>query len=484
MRVAARQRHFFLYPLAMVAVLTGCAPALRQAPEAAQVATPTQWAYQSKDAQATPIAAQWWQALGDAQLNQFVEAALQRNANLQIAATRVAAARAQLAAADAAMQPSLGLGVGTSASHTLTATGITTTRSVQPQLQANWEPDLWGRLADKSSAADLQYRASQADRDAVALTVASTTAQTYVDLLAREAQLAQTRQTLETRRQALQLARDQESVGYISKLQVTQAQAELESVQQQIPALELAIARQFNALQLLVGDAPALRSTDAVDGQAFAALQLPAVPASLPSALLQRRPDLLQAELQLAASDANLRASRAAYLPQVNLSASAGRLFVNALHYNPINVWSLGASALAPLLDGGRLDAQYDAATAQRDQAAFTYRGAVLAAFGDVENALVGVERLATQVQTAERRRAVLAQTLGYAKDRYEAGYASYLEQIDAQRNLFQAEVEVINLRQSQLDNLIALYRALGGGWQADAVLGSAEGERKPLNPA
>ena len=173
----------------------------------------------------------------------------------------------------------------------------------------------------------------------------------------------------------------------------------------------------------------------------------------------------------LAASDANLRASRAAYLPQVSLSASAGRLFVNALGYNPINVWSLGASALAPLFDGGRLDAQYGTATAQRDQAAYAYRGAVLSALGDVENALVGVERLDVQLQTAERRRAVLAQTYGYAKDRYDAGYASYLEQIDAQRNLFQAEIEVINLRQSQLDNLIALYRALGGGWSAAQLL-------------
>lgn len=489
MNAGACQRPFLYACLAGAALLSGCAPALRQAPEAAQVPTPAQWAYQGGSAQQTTIAAQWWQALGDEQLNRYVSAALQHNANLQIAGTRVAAARAQLAAADAAMQPSLGLGVATSATHTLTASGITTTRSVQPQLQASWEPDLWGRLAARSSAADLQYRASQADRDAVALTVASTTAQAYVDLLAREAQLAQTRQTLDTRRQAVQLARDQESVGYISQLQVTQAQAELEAVQQQIPALELAIARQFNALQLLLGEAPALRTTAAVDGKPFAALQLPAVPASLPSALLQRRPDLLQAELQLAASDANLRASRAAYLPQVNLSASAGRLFVNALQYNPINVWSLGASALAPLLDGGHLDAQYDAATAQRDQAAFAYRSAVLAAFGDVENALVGVERLAAQMQSAQRRRAVLAQTLGYAKDRYEAGYASYLEQIDAQRNLFQAEVEVINLRQSQLDNLIALYRTLGGGWQADAVLGqpgtdTGTGAHKLLTPA
>ena len=473
MKTSARQP-LVVSLLTAAALLAGCAPALRQAPAEAKTELPATWAYQAEGAAAT-IAAQWWQALGDAELNRYVTAALARNANLQVASTRVAAARAQLAAADAALQPTLGLAASTGVTHSLTAAGITTSRTAQPQLQASWEADVWGRLADKIQAADWQYRASQADRDAVALTVAATTAQTYVDLLAREAQLAQTHQTLHTRTEAVKLARDQESVGYSSQLQVSQAQAELESVQQQIPALELAIARQYNALQLLAGDVPARRDTAAASGDAFAALHMPAVPASLPSELLRRRPDLVQAELQLAASDANLRASRAAYLPQVSLSASAGRLFANALGYNPINVWSLGGSVLAPLLDGGRLDAQYDAATAQRDQAAFAYRGAVLTALGDVENALVGVERLQTQMQTAERRRAVLAQTLRYAKDRYEAGYASYLEQIDAQRNLFQAEIELIKLRQNQLDNQIALYRALGGGWQAESLVPVAQ---------
>ena len=478
-----RKIHISCILSAAALALAGCAPALRQAPTDAAIDIPSQWAYADGKATgaATGIAAQWWQVMGDTALDGYVQAALARNANLQVAGTRVAAARAQLAQADAAMAPTLGWGASAGVTHSLTTAGISTSRSVQPQLQASWEPDLWGRLGDKKTAADWQYRASQADRDAVALSVASTTAQAYVDLLAREAQLAQTRRTADTRRQALQLAQDQESVGYISKLQVTQARAEYEAVQQQIPALEMAIARQFNALQLLAGDVPARRDTAMVDGAAFARLQLPAAPQLLPSALLRRRPDLLQAELQLAASDANLRASRAAYLPQVNLSTSAGRLFVNALHYDPISVWSLGASVLAPLFDGGRLDAQYDAATAQRDQAAYTYRGAVLTALGDVENALVGVDRLGAQMQTAERRRAVLAQSLSFAKDRYEAGYASYLEQIDAQRNLFQAEIEVINLRQSQLDNLIALYRALGGGWSADAVLaGGAAAAAKP----
>ena len=270
------------------------------------------------------------------------------------------------------------------------------------------------------------------------------------------------------RAEALRIAQDKVRAGYISQLQLTQAQSEYEVVLQALPRLEAAIARQYNALQLLTGELPGQRTpADAQSGQ-LAALRLPEVPVALPSDLLRRRPDLVQAELQLAASDATLGASRAAFLPQVALSASLGALYVNALNYNPVSVWSLGGSVLAPLFDQGRLSAQYDSATAQRDGAAFAYRGAALTAFGEVENALVGVERLAQQMEHVTRRRAILARSVEFAKDRYEAGYAPYLEQLDAQRNLYQTEIEAITLRQEQLLNQLNLFKALGGGWAAD----------------
>lgn len=451
-------------PLAAVLLLTACAPALRAVPDDARVEAPAAW---SRAATAAPLAARWWEGFGNAEVNRYVEAALARNANLQAAGARVAAARAQLALADAALTPSLSAGASLGATHTLTAAGITTSRTAQPQLQAAWEPDLWGRLSQRQSAAAAQLAASQADRDGVALAVAAATAQAAIDLMARAAQLAQTRKTAELRRQALELARDQQTHGYISRLQLTQAEAEYEGVSQQIPALQLAIDRQRNALQLLAGELPVAGEPDegALAAQ-FQALTLPPAPGLLPSELLSRRPDLAQAEAQLAASDAGLRASRAAFLPSVQLSASLGGLYANALHYDPIKVWSLGASVLAPLFDGGRLDAQYDAATAQRDQAAYAYRGAALAAFGEVEDALVGTLRLREQLERAERRRAVLERSFGYAQDRYQAGYSSYLEQLDAQRNLYQSEIEVITLRQSRLQNVIALCKALGGGWR------------------
>ncbi|WP_423460351.1 efflux transporter outer membrane subunit [Ottowia sp. VDI28] len=459
-------------------LLSACAPALRTIPAGAQVQAPSAWSVQASSA-TMPMAARWWEGFGNAELSRHVEAALAYNANLQVAGARVAAARAQLAQAEGALLPVLNATMVADASHTLTAAGIGTSRIIEPQLQASWEPDLWGRLSDKKGAVEWQLRASQAERDAVALSVAASTAQAYIDLLAREAQLIQARKTADLRLQSLELVRDQQAHGYISRLQLTQAEAEYESVRQQIPALQLAISRQRNALQLLTGELPSSGADrdadDAIGGAALAgqfnALTLPAVPGMLPSELLTRRPDLAQAAAQLAASDAALRASRAAFLPSVRLSASLGGLYANALHYDPIRIWDLGGSVLAPLFDGHRLEAEYDAATAQRDQAAYAYRGAALNAFTEVENALVGTLRLQEQLDGAQRRSEVLTRSFGYARDRYEAGYASYLEQLDAQRNQFQAELEVINLRQSQFQNLIALYKALGGGWSAASAL-------------
>jgi len=445
---------------------------LRLLPDAARIETPTAWTTPTETTPTeTPpaevtVEARWWQGFGDSELNRYVDAALIRNANVQIAATRVAAARAQLVAAEAALRPVLNAGMAPGATHSLAASGIATTRSAQPQLQAAWEADLWGRLADRESAAAWQLQASQAERDGVHLSIAAATAQAYIDLLARQAQLAQTRKTAELRRQALLLAQAQQQGGYISQLQLGQAEAEYEAVHQQIPALLLAISLQRNALQLLAGELPAAQAEDEAQARAFDALVLPPVPGVLPSELLERRPDLAAAAAQLAAADANLSASRAAYLPSVQLSASLGGLYTNALNYDPIKVWSLGASVLAPLFDGGRLDAQYDAATAQRDQAAYAYRSAVLTAFGEVENAFAGTLRWQEQLDGARRRRAVLARTAGYAQDRYQAGYSPYIEQLDAERNLYQTEIDVISLRQSQFQNLIALYKALGGGWQ------------------
>lgn len=449
------------------ATLSACAPVLRAVPDNAQISLPATWRDAADAGMPTAgIEAQWWQQLGDTQLDALVAQALAHNNDLLSALARVQEAQANAAAADAARSPTLGASLGAQAGRSLGAFGPTQTRSVQPGLQASWEPDLWGRLSAQSQAAAQRVQASQADRDAVALSVSAATVQAYIGLRALQDQLAIAQATVQSREQALALAQDQQRVGYISQLQQTQAEAELQNVLQQIAQLELAIRKQDNALHVLLGQAGG--STPAAAGPAsLQALALLPVPASMPSQLLERRPDIARAQHLLVAADHSLQAQRAAFMPQVNLSANVGSLLINALDYNPLTVWSIGGSLLAPLFDGGRRDAGLNAATAQRDQAAYAYRGAVLAAFGDVEDALTSTARLSQQMQHAQQRRDVLQRSLGFAHDRYEAGYAAYLEELDAQRNLFQAELEVVKLRQAELDNRVALYKALGGGWQA-----------------
>jgi len=463
----------------MTLIATGCAPALRAPPEASRIDPPGAWREQpvsTASAASSPVPAasapavaqraDWWRDFGDPVLDGLVERALSRNNDLLLAGARLDEARAALAASRSAEGPQLNATLAVQGSRSLQATGISESHIVQPGLSASWELDLWDRLDALTRAAQLRVAASEADRDGAALSIAATTVQSYIALLALESQLSLSKRTLDSRAEALRLSQDQARTGYISQLQLTQAQAEYASVAQQVPSLELAIRRQENALAQLTGKPPG----DMPRGRRFEDLDLPLPPVVLPSALLERRPDLAQAALTLAASDATLASRRAAFMPQIQFSATAGKLYVAALDYDPLRVWSLGGSVLAPLFDAGRLRAQFDTATAQRDQAAFTYRGRVLTALTEVENALAGIERLDRQRRFSQERREVLARSLQYAHDRYEAGYAGYLEELDAQRNLFAQDNDLIRIRQSELENRLALVRALGGGWRASAA--------------
>ena len=444
-----------------VAALAGCVPAQRPAPALSQFAVPDGW----RDGPAAPQAVDphWWRGFGDPALDALVQAALTHNSDILVAVARVDEARALSQVAQAAGRPALDAVLGAQADRGPGAAGPATTRAAQAELRASWEIDLWGRLSQQERASALQYQATTAERDGVALGVAAATAEAYVGLLALDAQLAITRATATSRAEALRLAQDQARIGYTSQLQLTQAQAEYEAVMAAIPELELALRRQENGVSLLAGEMPGAVARAARLQQ----LRTPPLAAALPSDLLARRPDIAQAALLLAASDASLAARRAEFLPQVALSASLGSLFANGLDYDPVTLWSVGGSVLAPIFSSGRLTAQVDAVTARRDQAAFAYRGTVLAAFNEVEDALGAVARLEQKMQHVQQRRAILERSLGFARDRYDAGYVAYLEVLDAQRNLYQAELEELGLRQNQAVNMVALYRALGGGWSA-----------------
>ena len=446
--------------LASLGLLAACTmPAPKTAPPPqATLAPPAGWRAPA-DAGQDVVAADWWKAFGDPRLSDLVAAALVRNTDLGVAEARVREAEAQSRLAHAALLPSLNLTAGAQKARDLNAFGQPSiTTAFEPELQVAYEVDLWGRLRQADAAARASLQASGYARDAARLSIAAAVARAYVGLVSLDAQLATARATLTSRQEATARARRRAREGVTSDLELRQAEGELEAAAQRVPALELAISRQENALTLLVGDAPG-----PVARGTLAALTILQPAAPLPSTLLARRPDIAQAEASVIAADASLAAARAAFLPQVRLSAAGGGLFVE--HLDPINVWSLGASALAPIFDGGRLRAQSDAAAARRDQAAFAYRKTALTAFGEVESALEGSGRLAEQEEAAVRQRAAAASALDHARKRYQAGYVAYLEELDAQRGLLATELALSQIREARLQNAVALYQALGGGW-------------------
>ncbi|PZQ57277.1 MAG: RND transporter [Phenylobacterium zucineum] len=454
-------RRAALLACAAALALSACAGLADKPPAAAAVAPPGAW--RAAHVAGAPVARDWWAAFGDPQLTALVEAALARNTDVAVAAARVQEAEAQARTARAALFPTLDAAAAGQYARQLNALGrITEGASGQPQLQAAWEVDLWGRLRALDTAGRAGLQASQAAREATALSVSAATARAYVGLLSLDAQLEVTRRTLAARAEALRVARRRADTGYTSQLERSQAEAEYQATARSVPALELAVRQQENALRVLTGDVPGAVARG--DG-GIAALAVPTVPAGLPSDLLSRRPDIGQAEAQLAASDARLAAARTAYLPQVRLTGALGRALVEGL--DPVTVWSAGGSILAPIFDTGRRAAETDAAEARRDQAALAYRGVVLNAFAEVENALEGTDRLAAQADSVTGQRAALAEALRHATNRYQAGYASYLDQLDAQRGLLAAELAAVQIRESQLRNAVGLYQALGGGWSA-----------------
>lgn len=413
-----------------------------------------------------PLDTAWWNAFGDPSLTALVEQALANNTDIAIAIGRVREARANEQVARAQLLPTLDATAGAGRSRSVSAFGTPSEQNfAQPQLQAAYEVDLFGRLADQRSAARNQYFASQAARDAVRLSVASATASNYITLLALDGRLAVARETLAARSESLRIARSRFRNGYSPKLELQQAEAEYQATAQIIPQFQLAIARIENSLSVLTGETPHAITR----GTSLAALIEPAIPDGLPSTLLRRRPDVAQAEFGLAAADSSLAAARKRFLPQVRLTAAVGAAFSTLLD-DPITIWSAGGSILAPLFAGGRLRGQAEAAGAQRDQAAFAYRRTALVAFREVEDALASVRRLDEQVAFAQRQRDALAEGLRLVMNRFREGYSPYLEQLDAQRGLLAAELSLIQMQADALNARVQLYQAMGGGWSPEAV--------------
>ncbi len=427
------------------------------------VPPPTAWRTESDSV--AVIDAAWWKGFGDPALAALVEQALANNSDIAIAAGRVREARGNLQAVAAGLLPTIDVGLAGGRSRSVSGIGTPLVQNYyQPLGQASYEVDLFGRLADQKSAARDALLASEAAHDAIRLAIASAVASSYIALAGLDARLEVARATLAARSESLRIAQSRVDRGYSPTLELDQARAEYQAAVQIVPQAELAITRIEDSLSQLVGDTPhAIPRGAKLDGLAAVT-----VPAGLPSDLLRRRPDIAQAEYQLAATDSALAAARKRFLPQLRLSVSGGVAVSSAL-VDPITLWSLGGSVLAPIFQGGRLTGAAEAAAGQRDQAAFAYRRAALGAFREVEDALAGVQRLDEQAAAATAQRDALREVLRRATNRYKEGYSPYLEQIDAQRQLLGAELALVQARSDALAARVQLYAALGGGWAPGA---------------
>jgi NodT family efflux transporter outer membrane factor (OMF) lipoprotein len=448
----------FCLPLLLLA---GCGMAPQPAPPST-LQVPAAW--RTAPGAGSVVDPAWWESFGDPALDALVKRALRHNGDLRIARSRLQEYEARVRVAESARQPALNLSFAPTRARAIGPLGQPVeVTSIVGAVQASYELDLFGRLASTTESARFDALSQQAALDAAALSVAASAASGYLNLLGLRAQLDLARVTLDSRARSVALARHQFEVGYSSRLEMSQAEAELHATAAAVPQLERAIAQQEQALSLLEGASPGPMAY----GASLRTVRMPAPGPGLPSELLRRRPDIAQAERALAASSASLAAARDQLLPSIRLTASAGLegASVARLLRSPVELWSVGGSVLAPLFDAGRLRAQAEIAATLRDRALYTYENVVRSAFAETENALAAIDGLQRQLQEAEARRQAANETLRVAHKRYANGYASYLEELDAQRNAFSAENTVLQLRASLLVAHVDLYRALGGGW-------------------
>lgn len=447
--------------LALLAALAGCAGDRPDPPNGASVTIPPSW---RSDAKAfDDHGADWWESFHDPVLSSIVRRALANNVDVAIASVRVEEARAHYRLAQSARLPDVEGSLLGGRQADVSPFGTPQYQTVgQGEVLAVFDADFFGRLAKASAAARAALLATAAAQSSVRLAVASSAASGYLNLCAADAKLEILHDTLKAREESLRYARSRANSGYATTLELRQAESEYHAAAQLIPATELAITQLEDGLSVLLGDDPG----PVARGDGFAHITPPLVNVGVPSQLLRRRPDIESAEQRLVAADHSLDSARAAFMPDVELTASGGYV-ASSIIANPIKIFQLGGSILAPIFDSGRLRATEDVAVAQRDEAAYAYRKAVLGAFREVDDGLAAASGLVQEESSIIAQQDALAGALSLARNRYRAGYTSYLEQIDAERSLLAVNLQVLQVHLDRLNNSVALFEATGGGWTA-----------------
>jgi multidrug efflux system outer membrane protein len=418
----------------------------------------------------------WFEVFKDEQLQALIKTALVQNYDLRDAVTRVDQARANLGIVHANQLPQV------SASGELEFTRLSRDgnlplpASFVPSQNRNWgqgglnllsfEFDLWGRLRRATESARANLLNAEENRKAVVTTLVSEVAGDYFNLLQLDYELEISRNTLASRQDSLRLVQQRQGGGVATLLDLRQAEELVSSAAQTIPATRQQIEQTENQISLLLGKDP----DGVIRGRKFMEQEMPPeVPTGLPSALLERRPDIRAAEQALIAANANIGVAKAAYFPQLSLSGFLGgqSTQLSSLFSGPHSAWSFVPQVTQPIFAGGRLKNNVKLAEAERDSALVQYERTLQTAFSEVSNALIAHQRTRESRVEQERLVAALQDRKRLAYVRYRGGVDTELNALDADRDLFQAELTLAQIRLNELLSVVQLYRALGGGWQS-----------------
>jgi len=434
----------------------------------------------------------WWELLKDEALQQLIRTALEENLDLQMAAANIDEYQAQLTIAQYDLIPSLSAS-GTAFGYRNTnnsalpipgggAIPISSRDGITlSQLSGNvglkWEVDLWGRIRRSVEASRAQLLSKQENQRAVVLSLVGSIAESYFDLRALDLQIDITKRTLKAWDDSIRLSRLRYQKGDIPKLDLDRFVAERAGTAAQLADLERQAIQRENQISVLLAHKPMAVSR----GRELTEQPMPpTVPPGLPSELLQRRPDIVQAEQELAAATAHIGMAQAMRFPQLALTGQAGgaQLNISEMSFNPYATFMGAAALTAPLYNASALGYQVKVAEAKGNQAIVHYRKTILQAFQEVEDALISVQKTKEQQEAQEQQVQALESSLHLAELRYQGGRASYLDLLTAKRTLFDAELALAKTRRNQLVSMVKLYKALGGGWSPK----SAEGETPSSN--
>ena len=470
-------------PLLAALLLTACAAPVFKQPaldtpaafkEAAPVLTAadgSRWA-PARQAEQQPRG-QWWLAFQDPRLTELVDEASKNNASLAVAAARVKQARAIAGIAQAERLPQVGLGVGAQRAR---PAPLEAGRALAPQtsysasLSASYEVDLFGRVSANVEAARQDAGASEASYRSVLLSLQADVAQQWFRLRALDAELATVDDAVRLREESVRVNQRRFDLGDIGEFDLTRAKTELSATRAEAIGLQRQRTNAEHALAVLLGR-PAARFT-ASTSPLPDSVALPPIPPGLPSTLLERRPDIAAAQRAMEAANARIGVARAAMVPALNINAAGGGVggtMAEVFNWSSRS-WVLGALLSLPIIDGGRNKANVTRSEAALEEAVAAYRQSVLVAFAEVEDNLAGVRILAEQGNEVEDALRSARRSAELARKLYDAGRSSYLDLLDAQRNLAAVERSAVQLRGNQALTTVALIRALGGGWDAPAA--------------